>query len=182
MVNKLIRLIDRFRFFIRKKFVGFESAALLFMTMNKDSAIPILKANGATIGSNNDIETPIVFHNCQDFSNLVIGNNCHIGKNCFFDLRDKVIIQNNVVISMQTTFITHQDISRSELNKLFPASHKEIIIKDNSYIGASVTILKGVTINEYAVVGAKSLVTKDIMKYTMNFGVPVVKIKDIPKK
>lgn len=151
------------------------------MTMNKDSAISILKANGAVIGKNNDIETPIVFHNCTNFSNLVIGDNCHIGKNCFFDLRGKVIIKNNVVISMQTTFITHQDISRSDLNTVFPASYKDILIHDNCYIGADVTILKGVTINESAVIGAKSLVTKDVMKNTINFGVPAKKIKDIIK-
>ena len=44
------------------------------------------------------------------------------------DLRDKIIIDDNVVISMQTTFITHIDMTKSELNERFPAKSASIRI------------------------------------------------------
>ena len=178
-INQVIQIRDRFRFFMKVKFSGFESATLLFMTLSKHSVIPILKANGASIGSNNDIETPMLFHNCQSFSNLSIGDNCHIGKNCFFDLRGKITIKNNVVISMQTTFITHQDMSKSDLSSSFPATQDDISIHDNCYVGACVTIMQGVTINKNSIIGVKSLVNKNISEYTINYGVPAKKIRII---
>ena len=135
-------------FALRKKLLGFENANAFLRRLDKNSIIPILNRNGASIGLNCDIEAPIIFHNCIDYSNLIIGNNCHIGKNCFFDLRDKVIIEDNVVVSMQTTFITHIDMNKSELKYLFPATHSPIRVCKNSYIGAGSTILKGVTLEK----------------------------------
>lgn len=55
---------------------------------------------------------------------------------------------------------------------------KEIIIKDHCWIGHNVTILKGVTIGEGSIVGAHSVVTKDVEPRTMVAGVPARKIKE----
>ncbi|MGD0821855.1 MAG: acyltransferase [Desulfomonilia bacterium] len=55
---------------------------------------------------------------------------------------------------------------------------KEIIIKDHCWVGHNVTILKGVTIGEGSIVGAHSVVTKDVEAHTMVAGVPARKIKD----
>ena len=53
-----------------------------------------------------------------------------------------------------------------------------IVIKDHVWIGARVTIIKGVTIGEGAVVAAGSVVTKDVPAHTMVAGVPAKVIKD----
>lgn len=166
-------------FSIRKSIFGFDNANLFLQRVDKNSINPILKKNKAYIGKNCDIEMGLIFHNCKDYSNLIIGNSCHIGKNCFFDLKEKVKIDDNVVISMQCTFITHIDMSLSPLNTQYPQMKEPIIIKKGSYIGARSTILMGVNIGECAFIAAGSLVTKDVEPYTMVGGVPAKFIKKL---
>ena len=174
-LRMLYAYINLLRFTILNKLLGFDVANQFLQRVDKHSIQLILKRYGAIIGKNCDIETGLTFHNCQDYSNLIIGDNCHIGKNCFFDLREKVIIGNNVVISMLCTFITHIDLNKTPLSKRYPAQKAEIKIQDNVYLGANVTILKKVHIGKNAIVGAKSLV-----KYNVDHGIVVAGIPANP--
>jgi acetyltransferase-like isoleucine patch superfamily enzyme len=168
----LIAGINLVRFSLRKIVIGFDSANLFIQRADKYSVQLILRKNGAVIGRNCDIETGQVFHNCRDYSNLTVGNNCHIGKNCFFDLRDKVIIDSNVVISMKCAFITHIDMSRSELRAKYPAKSNAINIGHDSYIGVGTTVLMGVRIGNSSFITASSLITKDIDSFKIAGGIP----------
>ncbi|MCU0473988.1 MAG: acyltransferase [Bacteroidales bacterium] len=154
-------------------------ANLFIQRVDKESLQLILKRNGASIGKNCDIESGLIFHNCLDYSNLSVGFNCHIGKNCFFDLKDKVEIRNNVVISMQVTFVTHIDMSKSPLSLKFPITSDPIIINDGVYIGANSTILKGVVLDKNCFVAAGSLVNDYVKPATMVGGIPARIIKEI---
>jgi acetyltransferase-like isoleucine patch superfamily enzyme len=169
-------------FTFRKYLLGFSNALKFLERVSKSSIIPILKMNGAIVGKNCDIETGITFHNCIDFNNLHLGDNCHIGKNCFIDLRDRIIIENNVVISMGTTLITHQDLSKSGLRTLYPESSSEIHIMDNCYIGANSTIIKGVSIQDRSIVAAGSVVTSNVPSHVVVGGIPAKHIKDVTSK
>lgn len=171
-----------FIFFLRRKVLGFDNANSMLKRVDKNSITEILIRNGAEIGDNCDVESGLIFHNCNDYKNLKVGNNCHIGKNCFFDLKGQITIENNVVISMKSTFITHLDLSKSELSKFYPEKIKNILIKKNTYIGTNSTILMGVTLNEGSFIAAGSLVLKDVAKYTVVAGVPAKKIKDVKIK
>lgn len=59
-------------------------------------------------------------------------------------------------------------------------TYGKVVIKKNAWIGMNVTICPGVTIGEYAVVGAGSVVTKDIPDYGVAVGCPakVIKMQD----
>lgn len=171
--------INLFHFWLLKTLLGFDAANIFLQRLDKVSIQSVLKINGATIGGNCDIETGFIFHNCKDYSNLIIGNNCHIGKNCFFDLRGKVVIEDNVVISMQNTFITHQDMNQSGLKEKYPATYGDIVVKSNSYIGANAIILQGVIVNDFAMVAAGSVVKKNVYAHNMVGGVPAKFIKKI---
>jgi len=178
-IRKLIAYINLIRFKIRKILFGFDYANLLLRSNDKISLQYILQKNGAKIGKNCDLETGITFHNCKDYSNLIVGNNCHIGKNCFFDLREKIKIGNNVVISMQSTFLSHLDLSQSLLSQLYPSESKGIIIDDDCYIGANSIILMGVNLSKASFIAAGSVVTKEVPPYTMVGGVPARIIKKL---
>ena len=177
MLKKLIILYDIIRFFLSKKLLGFDNATKILYNCLKESVIPILKANGAHIGINCDIETPLIFHNTRDFSNLSVGNNCHIGKNSFFDLRDSIIIGNDVTLSMNTSIITHIQLGQSNMKHLYETKIEKVIIEDGVYIGAHCLILMGVTINKNSLIGANSLVNKSIPKKCVAYGNPAKVVK-----
>jgi len=171
--------LNLLRFWVRKKLLGFDIANQFLNRVDKVSLQLILKKNGATIGRDCDIETGLTFHNCKNYSNLIIGNNCHIGKNCFFDLRDKIEIKDNVVISMECAFVTHMDMNKSDLRKLFPANSQPILISNNCYIGAKSTVLMGTALGKCSFIAAASLVNKNIEPYTMVGSVPAKVIKKL---
>ena len=173
---KIINLLD---FYLKYYIFGPHTALNALRRYPKYSIIPVLKSFGGVIGDNCDIESGITFHNCTDFSNLKIGNNCHIGKDCFFDLRAKITIEENVVISMKTKLLTHLDLSKSELTKIYPPASAEILIKKNVYIGVDCTVLMGNTIGEFSFAGANSLINKDVAPYKMIAGIPAKVIKNI---
>jgi acetyltransferase-like isoleucine patch superfamily enzyme len=169
--------INLFRFWWRKTFLGFDVANQFVQRVDKISLKLILSRNGATIGQNCDIETGLVFHNCKNYKNLIIGNNCHIGKNCFFDLREKVVIGNNVVISMQCTFITHIDMNKSPLKEKYPAHEAPISIGANCYLGTNTIVLKGVTLGKSVFSAAGSVIIRAIDDHCLIGGVPAKVIK-----
>lgn len=96
--------------------------------------------------------------------------------------KGKVKIGSNVVIARGFRGITTMHQSEIGNNDMLPyngANDKvsEIIIKDNVWIGSSVTVLAGITIHEGAVIGAGSVVTKDVQKGHIIAGVPAKTIK-----
>lgn len=168
-----------FQFSWRKRLLGFEYANVFLQRVDKRSAVLILKKNGARIGENCDIESGLTFHNCTNYANFQVGRNCHIGKNCFFDLRGAVVLEDNVVVSMRCNFITHIDLSKSPLSGFYPSATGGIRLRENCYIGASSTILKGVTIGKDAFVGASALVLDSVPARTLVGGVPARKLREI---
>jgi acetyltransferase-like isoleucine patch superfamily enzyme len=178
-IRRYIACISLIRFSLKRVFMGFDVANQYLQRVGKPAVKLILRKNGATIGENCDLETGLVFHNCDNYKRLVIGNNCHIGKGCFFDLRQKIIIEDNVVVSMQVTFITHLDVGNSPLKSEFKSVAQPIRIKPGVYIGARVTILMGITLGESSLIAAGSLVKDDVAGRTLVGGVPAKKIKEI---
>lgn len=151
---------------------GFENANNFLRCLDKNSMLLILKKYGAEIGKDCDIESGLTFHNCQDYTNLKIGDNVHIGKNCFFDLADEIVIESNAVVSMCTNFITHINMKKSELSALYPGKTARVCIGKNSYIGAGVNIIMGVELGEGSFVAAGSVVTKSFGSKSFIAGIP----------
>ena len=98
--------------------------------------------------------------------NLTIGN--HVGMsstaiicNHSISIGNNVIIGGNTVI-YDTDFHSLDPLLRGSADDRKNAKKKPVIIKDNVFIGAHTTILKGVTIGNNAIIGACSVITKDI--------------------
>ncbi|MFZ3134751.1 acyltransferase [Methanothrix sp.] len=90
-----------------------------------------------------------------------------------------LVIGKNVAIGPRTTIITHSDPSPSRLVKFYPIIDKEVIIEEDVWIGANVTILPGVRIGRCSVVAAGSVVTKDVKPFTIVAGSPARPIKQL---
>ncbi len=128
------------------------------------------------------IENHLFIHNgLRNYTNLSIGSRSYVGKDCFFDLSDQIIIDSSVVIAMRVTILTHFDAGASQLSQRLPRMTKPVHIHAGAYIGAGALLLPGVTIGEGAVVGAGAVVTKDIPSGASFVGVPArAMLKEIP--
>ncbi|UCF70164.1 MAG: acyltransferase [candidate division WOR-3 bacterium] len=173
-------IMSIYHFQIWRSLFGFQNANRLLISINKQAVIPILRNNGASIDANCDIESPLIIHNCDNYRNLVVGPDCHIGKNVFLDLKHRVILEASCTISMGTTIVTHIDVGKSDLQVLgFRKKGGGVLFKKGCYIGANVTILHGVTIGSRAIVGAGSVVTRSVSPLTVVGGVPAQYIRKI---
>jgi acetyltransferase-like isoleucine patch superfamily enzyme len=134
----------------------------------------ILTRFGAVVGGRGDLNAPLLIHNAdRDYSNLIVGNDCHVGKDVFLDLRDTITIEDSVTISMRSTILTHTDAGQSPLRvRVLPSSHSAVLIRQGAYVGAGTIILQGVTVGQFAVVGAGAVVTRDVPAYGVAVGAP----------
>ncbi len=140
---------------------------------------PALRLLGAAVGKNARIYAPLILHNSK-FSNLVIGENCHIGRDVFLDLTDRIEIGDNVTISMRTTLITHFDPGDSAMGAAgYAVSQAPIVISEGGYIGAGATVLDGVRIGAGSIVAAGALVRRDVPDRSLVAGIPARLVRNL---
>lgn len=119
---------------------------------------------------------------------------CHVGKGCFIgdNVRidtghsDMITLEDSVSIAGGTRLLCHQrDFSHyfvgSDYMKL-GYTIKPIVLKKGCLVGMESFVMPGVTIGEGAIVGAGSLVTKDVPAWTIATGRPAKVVKEIPRK
>ncbi len=134
----------------------------------------------ATIG-----EDTRVWANANILAGAVVGAHCNICDGCFIEkggivgnhvtlkngvaIFDGVTLEDDVFVGAGATFI----------NDRYPRSHRQdawvlekTLVKKGATIGANATIMCGLTIGQYAVVGAGAVVTKDVAPFTIVVGSP----------
>ena len=106
--------------------------------------------------------------------NIIIGKNVFIGCNTEFNISDRISIGDNCLIASNCKFIDH-DHGFNDLNKpirLQESKLSPIIIENNVWIGTNCIILKGVTIGSSSIIGAGSVVTKNVPPNEIWCGAP----------
>jgi len=157
------------------------------------------KASNISIGDGVFIGGNIDLRNREDGS-IVIEDNAVIDDNCRFVAANKALLRigRGTKIGRDCIFNCGEDVTLGEKcilagmgyvnsseHTLYKASHVRdqgfdhapIVIEDGVFIGGCVSIKKGITIGKGAVVGANSVVTKDLPEYSVNVGVPARTIK-----
>ena len=86
-----------------------------------------------------------------------------------------------VSIGPRVTLVVNAYPNSSKLRNLFHKKESRRTINNDAWLGAGVIVLQGVTIGEYAIVGAGAVVTKDIPPYSIAVGNPARVIKTINK-
>lgn len=112
-----------------------------------------------------------------------IGKDVHL-PSCFkvSDLntrRDNVIIGDRVSIGPDVLIVTDSSPNNSRLIKPYPMISKNVVIKNDVWLGARVVVLPGVKIGECSIIAAGSIVTKSIPDYSVAAGTPARVIKQI---
>lgn len=141
------------------------------------------------IGSDSIVKTQIYIEK----SNAVvkIGNRSFVGKG-LISVADQVVIGDDVMISWGVTIADHnshsinfsersEDILSWKLRKKDWQNVKvsRVTVCDKSWIGFNSILLKGITVGEGAIVGAGSVVTKDVPPWTIVAGNPAKIIREI---
>jgi acetyltransferase-like isoleucine patch superfamily enzyme len=102
-----------------------------------------------------------------------IGDYSGVGRNCYFSIKGHLVIGSYVRIGPDVCILdqSHQ-YEANDLIMNQPAVIKNVVIQDDVWIGRGATILPGVRIGEGAIVGANSLVNKNIPANEIWGGVP----------
>lgn len=147
----------------------------------------------ADVMSTNIGENTLVWQFSIILPEAIIGKNCNI--NCHVFIENEVTIGDNVTIKSGVQIwdgVTIEDDvfigpNVTFTNDIFPRSKKypekflKTIIKKGASIGANATIIAGIEIGEYAMIGAGSVVTKNIPPHTLCYGNPA-KVKGVINK
>ena len=126
------------------------------------------------IGENSTITTPFAG---AAFNNMNIGDNVFINSNCLAMARGGITIEDDVMIAGNVQLLSnnHDEYERQVL------LCEKIIIKKGAWIGAGASILPGVTVGKYAIVGAGAIVTKNVPDYSVVVGTPAKVVKKLDK-
>ena len=138
----------------------------------------LCKSLGACVGDNVSIHDNVFFF-CLE--NMKFGNNVSVHPMCYFQASGGIEIGNDVSVAHGVTLMTqnHSYEDRSTPIKDQPVISKPIVIEDNVWIGAKVTVLYGRRIGKNSVIAAGAVVTKDVPPNTVVAGVPARVIKEL---
>ncbi len=147
------------------------------VTLGKDVKIfDFVNLYGCSIGDNSKVGTFVEIQ-----KNSIIGKNCKISSHTF--ICEGVEIEDNVFIGHNVTFINDKYPHATNTNGSMQSEEDwkvvKTLVKKGASIGSSATILCGVTVGENAVIGAGSVVTKDIPSNVVVAGVPAKVIRSI---
>jgi acetyltransferase-like isoleucine patch superfamily enzyme len=193
MINRVLSFIEFFLLYIAGNLFGLSPIVRYLKNPNPQITVRLLRAFGASVGERTLLKGSVIIDNAYEdensvgnFSYLKIGNNCYIGEGVYFDLSNEVILEDNVIVSGQVSFVTHADCNRSEyLAKQFPRKCSPVRVEKGAWIGFRATILSGVTVRHNAVVAACTLLRKDVESKVLYAGIPGKKIKildEIPQE
>lgn len=150
------------------------------------------------VGENCLLNGPIVFE--ARTGQVDIGDRCYIGTNSTILSRNRVTIGNDVTIAWDVTIYDHDSHSmnwrdRAVAVKLFYERYgypdcfdrldwtnvgsAPIVIGDRVWMGFGVTVLKGVTVGEGAIIASRSVVTRNVEPYTIVAGNPAQMVRKL---
>lgn len=130
-----------------------------------------------------------IWHFCHVMPGAVIGERCSLGQNVYVGKRvvigNNCKIQNNVSVYDNVTLeddvfcgpsmvFTNVYNPRSAVSR--KDEYRDTVVKRGATLGANCTIVCGVTIGEYAFVGAGAVITRDVKPYALMAGVPARQI------
>ena len=130
-----------------------------------------------------------IWHFSHILLNTTIGKNCSFGQNCVVgpkvSIGNGVKVQNNVSVYEgveieDDVFLGPSMVFTNVINPRAFIQRKEefktTLLKKGSSVGANATVICGVTIGEYALIGSGAVINKDVKPYALMVGVPAKQI------
>lgn len=113
-----------------------------------------------------------------------VGKNCNIGEHCFMEngveVGDDVVVKNGVALWVgvkiesgvfvgPNAVFTNDKVPRA---KLYRQQYERTVVRRGASVGANATLLSGIEVGEFALIGAGSTVTTTVPAYAIVYGVP----------
>ena len=134
-----------------------------------------------------------VWINTQIRENTSIGNNCILSKDVYIDagvtigngckIQNSVSVYQGVTIENEVFVGPNACFTNDKVPRAFNSDWKitETLVKNGASLGANATIVCGITLGEYSMVAAGSVVTKDVPPYSLVVGNPARVVAKIDK-
>lgn len=119
----------------------------------------------------------VIGENVSLGQNVFVGNNAFIGNDC--KIQNNVSVYDNVTLEQgvfcgPSMVFTNVYNPRALIER--KSEYKDTLVKQGATLGANCTIICGVTIGEYAFVGAGAFINKDVLAFSLMVGVPAKQI------
>jgi acetyltransferase-like isoleucine patch superfamily enzyme len=185
MQTKLKKFITVNRIYYRLKFIFAKLKYKPNIGINTyiDKSVHLIGLKHIKIGSNNIISDDTWF-NVNDREEgkigIEVGSNCYIGKRNFFNSAAKITLKDYFMSGINCSFLGSDHVIDNPLKPYIQTgttNDTEIYIGINVWFGANVIVIGDVTIGHGSIVGANSLVLKDIPPFSIAVGNPAKVIK-----
>ena len=122
-------------------------------------------------GGKISIANPLVI---GDYKNLYMQKNAEINKRCLLLAKDRIEIGENSTHAYGVTILTSANPNgpHNKLAELYPAMTAPVVIGRDVWVGANATILPGVSIGDFSIVAASSIVTRNVPSGVLVAGNP----------
>lgn len=161
---------------------SYESVSGLIFYLPRHKIFNVIKSNymriqGASIGKNLTYYPGIKIN---PVFNLKLGDNVDLAWGVIITTGGGVEIGARTLVGYRTIISSANHMIPENKGRIFGSGHipQKVIIGNDVWIGANCTIVAGVKIGEGAVIAAGSVVTKDVLPYTIVGGIPAKFIKD----
>lgn len=164
------------------KFMRLSKAFSLLRSVNStvqfDGSVTVLGTRNITIGNHSRIGDRVEFET-QGAGRILLGENTRLNRGCTVCSYSSVIIGDYTLIGEYTSIRdANHGIRKGTFIRLQPHDSKQIVIGRDVWIGRGSCILPGVTIGDGSVIGANSVVTKDIPAFSIAVGAPARVIRE----
>lgn len=152
-----------------------------YVEINAESQNSVVIGNNITIGKYSIIKCTGKYKNVK--TGIKIGDNSSFGDFCFFGCAGGILIGNDVIMGQNIRFHAqnHNFDKVDILIKDQGTTQEGITIENNCWIGGGTVFLDGVTIGTGSIIGANSLVNKNIPEHCVAVGNPIKIIKKYDK-
>ncbi|MEO8606920.1 MAG: acyltransferase [Chloroflexota bacterium] len=163
---------------------GMEEVSLLVQRQPERYLKPLLKAFGAIIADDAHVGEGLLLVgvNRAGYTPLKIGRKAYFGRRIMVDFADEVVFGDYSAIGNDTRFFCHTDLAHSPLvAELYPVTIGPIHIGRGVFVGPNSTVANGVRIGECSVIGANSVVLRDIPPYSLATGAPAKVVRELDR-
>ena len=105
-------------------------------------------------------------------SDIRIGDDCFVNRSVFFDNSEAISVGNGCSLGMEVLLLTSDHEIGEPGHRAGAQAPKPILVGNGVWIGARATLMPGVTVGDGAIIGAGSLVTRDVPSNVLCVGVP----------